>query len=203
MKKLTKEEKLEILLDYISCLEEDDKENSITNATRCIEDGGILELQNIVYNNQYRAGKNHFINELREAIGMPVLVSKDRTDWRLGAAEMRSKAEVWDCPALDLGAYDIKDGGAFVISLGETGESMIVFGTKSKAKALRLMRRLQREYHDLDEDDLIEEGLLNYRTVVWRNPTEYDDGESTHYFSWSAKHRNNPKGVKAWVATLY
>lgn len=187
------------IVDYLSELELDDAENSIRNATRCLNEQGYHELNVMVANAHHRGGVNHAKNELREIIGLPVMrteLEQKRFDYDV-KHPMGSRI-AWDCPELQPHEFEIVEGSAKLIPLGEEGTSMLVIGTKDRAKALRMIRRTERDW--LDSDLLSQDRDIEEVQLVWRK-SEYDhEVDSTHMFSWSKKDtKNNAKAIHAFL----
>lgn len=184
--------------EYIEALELDDAQNSIENATRCLNEQGYHELQVMVHNYFYCAGINHAKNEIREILGLPVMrteLEQKRHDYAV-KHPMGSRVW-WDCQPLQDHEFEITEGSAKLIPLGEDGTSMVVIGTKDRKKAARMIRRTQRDW--LDSDLLAQDSELEFKKIVWRKAGD-EDGEHTHMFSWSSKDtKNNPKAVDAFI----
>lgn len=186
------------IMELITELELDDAENSIRNAKRCLNNQGYHELQVMVNNYHWRAGINHTKNEIREILGLPVMrtkIEQERLDYEL-KHPMGSRVW-WDCPELQPHEFEVVEGSAKLIPLGEDGLSVLVIGTKDRKKAGRMIRRCQRDW--LDSDLLAEDRELEFKKIVWRKAGE-EDGEHTHMFSWRhSDTKNNPKAVYAFI----
>lgn len=184
--------------EYIEALELDDADNSIRNAERCLKEQGYHELQVMVHNHFYYAGINHAKNELREILGLPVMrteLEQKRFDYEI--SHPKGSRVWWDCQPLKDHEFEITEGSAKLIPLGEDGTSMIVIGTKDRKKAARMVRRTQRDW--LETDLLAQDSELELKKLVWRNAGD-EDGEHTHMFSWSKRDtKNNPKAVDAFI----
>jgi hypothetical protein len=184
--------------EYIEALELDDAANSIENATRCLNEQGYHELQVMVHNHFYNAGINRAKNELREILGLPVMrteLEQKRFDY--DTTHPKGSRVWWDCQPLQEHEFEIAEGSAKLIPLGEDGTSMVVIGTKDRKKAARMVRRTQRDW--LETDLLAQDSELELKKLVWRNAGD-EDGEHTHMFSWSSRDtKNNPKAVDAFV----
>lgn len=184
--------------EYIESLELDDAENSIRNAERCLKEQGYHELQVMVHNHFYYAGINHAKNELREILGLPIMrteLEQKRFDYE--TTHPKGSRVWWDCQPLQEHEFEIVEGSAKLIPLGEDGTSMVVIGTKDRKKAARMVRRTQRDW--LETDLLAQDSELELKKLVWRNAGD-EDGEHTHMFSWSSRDtKNNPKAVDAFV----
>lgn len=189
---------LEAIEELISELELDDAANSIENATRCLNEQGYHELQVMVHNHFYYAGINHLKNEIREILGLPVMrteLEQKRFDY--DTTHPKGSQVWWDCPPLQDHEYEITEGSAKLIPLGEDATSMVVIGTKDRKKALRMMRRYERDW--LDDELLAQDCDLEPVKLVWRKAGE-EDGDHTHMFSWTARDtKRNPKAVDAFV----
>lgn len=189
----------EAVIEFIASLERDDVENSISNAKRCLEGEGYLELQNMVSNYFYLSGINHAKNELREILGLPRLMT-DREKRQLENSvkyPMGSQVD-WNCPPLQDHEFEVTEGTARLIPIGDEGTSMIVIGTKDRKKALRMMRRYERDW--LEPDLLSEDRDITEIKLAWRKANQGYDGEHTHMFSWSKRDtKNNPNAVHAFL----
>ena len=196
--KITEGQK-EAITELIAELELDDAENSIRNASRCLNEQGYLELQNMVADYYYRSGINHIKNEIREILGLPRLETELEKKHREAMLKYPMGSLVdWDCPPLEAHEYEITEGSAKLLPLGEDATSMVVIGTKDRAKALRMMRRYERDW--LDDDLLAQDRDIVQTKLVWRKADQEYDGEHTHMFSWSAKDtKRNPQAVDAVV----
>lgn len=196
--KATEGQKLAII-ELISDLELDDVENSIRNAKRCLEGQGYLELQNMVHNYHYNAGINHIKNEIREILGLPRLMT-DREKRELENAVKYPMGSLvnWDCPELEAHEYELTEGSAKLIPLGDDGSTFMVIGTKDRKKAGRMMRRYSNDFYD--NGDEIKDTELELKKVVWRKADQEYDGDHTHMFSWSSKDtKNNVNAVEAFI----
>lgn len=189
---------LQAISDLISELELDDAENSIRNATRCLNEQGYHELQVMVHNHFYYAGINHLKNEIREILGLPVMRTElEQKRWEYDLKHPKGSREWWSCPELKPHEFEVVEGSAKLIPLGDDGVSMVVIGTKDRKKAARMMRRCQRDW--LDSDLMVQDNELELKKMVWRSAGE-EDGEHTHMFSWRKRDvKNNPKAVDAWI----
>lgn len=196
--KATEGQKLAII-ELLSELELDDAQNSIENATRCLEGQGYLELQNMVHNYQYRAGINHLKNEIREILGLPRLMTDAERRQQEAAIKYPMGSMVnWDCPALEPHEYEFTEGSAKLIPLGDDGSTFMVMGTKDRKKAGRMMRRYSNDFYDAGDE--IKDTELEVKKVVWRKANQEYDGEHTHMFSWSSKDtKNNVNAVEAFI----
>lgn len=187
------------ILELIDELELDDAENSIQNATRCLNEQGYHELQVMVHNYQYRAGINHLKNEIREILGLPRLETELEKKRREAAIKypMGSLMD-WNCPELQPHEFELIEGSAKLIPLGEDRLTLVVIGTKDRKKAGRMIRRYQRDYYD---DDLLSPDTeLELKKLVWREAKYDDEQDHTHMFSWSSRDtKNNPKAVEAFI----
>lgn len=185
------------IIELISELELDDAENSIQNATRCLNEQGYHELQVMVHNRFYYAGINHLKNEIREILGLPVMrteLEQKRFDY--DTTHPKGSNVWWQCPPLEPHEFEIVEGSAKLIPLGEDG-TMVVIGTKDRKKAARLMRRYQRDW--LDDDLLAQDTELESKKIVWRKAGD-EDGEHTHMYSWSSRDtKHNPKAIDAFI----
>lgn len=189
---------LQAISDLISELELDDAENSIRNATRCLNEQGYHELQVMVHNHFYYAGINHLKNEIREILGLPVMRTElEQKRYEYDLKHPLGSREWWACPELKPHEFEVVEGSAKLIPLGDDGVSMVVIGTKDRKKAARMMRRCQRDW--LDSDLLVQDNELELKKMVWREAGE-EDGEHTHMFSWRKRDtKNNAKAVDAWI----
>ncbi len=186
------------IIELISELELDDAANSIENATRCLNNQHYHELEVMVHNYHWRSGINHIKNEIREILGLPVMrteFEQKRLDYAI-KHPMGSKVW-WNCPELQPHEFEITEGSAKLIPIGEDGGSMVVIGTKDRKKALRMMRRYERDW--LDDDLLAQDRDIEIKKLVWRKAGD-EDGEHTHMFSWSSRDtKHNPKAVDAFI----
>lgn len=184
--------------EYIEALELDDAENSIRNAERCLKEQGYHELQVMVHNHFYYAGINHAKNELREILGLPVMrteLEQKRFDYDI--SHPKGSRVWWNCPPLQDHEFEITEGSAKLIPLGEDGTSMVVIGTKDRKKAARMVRRTQRDW--LETDLLAQDSELELKKLVWRKAGD-EDGEHTHMYSWRSRDtKNNPKAIDAFI----
>lgn len=99
------------IIELISELELDDAENSIQNATRCLNEQGYHELQVMVHNHFYFAGINHLKNEIREILGLPVIrtdLEQKRFDY--DTTHPKGSRVWWDCPELKAHEFEITEG---------------------------------------------------------------------------------------------
>ena len=189
------------IVELIGELELDDTENSIRNATRCINQQGYLELQNMVANYYYRAGINHIKNEIREILGLPIL----ETDLEKTQREYREKQPLetralWNCPALQDHEFEVVEGSAKLIPLGDDMVTTVVIGTKDRRKALRMIRRYERDWLDMPSGDLSTADDLELKPLVWRDAQYDHETDSTHIFSWRKYDvKNNPNAVMAFI----
>jgi hypothetical protein len=178
--------------DYL----EHEVENSLKNMQRGLMTDSTLEVTNVLANRHYAAGQLHVINEVREILGLPKLWApgeKERHDHSVKMAQMGSKP-FYDCPPLF--HFDMIDGPAKLISLGEDG-TLVVIGTKDRKRALRLMRKYEREYYG--EATELEDVLLEKTKIVWRTAGD-EDGDYSHMFSWSSRNtKNNPAAVDCFI----
>lgn len=188
--------------ELVESLRTDDIENNISNATRCLnEHGRTLEIENIAKNRMYQAGQNEIINEIRNVLGLERLYlpgEKERLDrqskeWFAGS---RTK---YDCPPLQEHEFDLKDGKAGLIPIGEDG-GMIVVGTTSKQKATRMMRKYQMQWFDFSNDELVTDSDVQETLIAWRK-AEYDnESDYTNMFSWNRENTHkNEHAVKGFV----
>jgi len=189
---------LQAISDLISELELDDAENSIRNATRCLNEQGVRELEVMASNYHYRGGINHMKNEIREILGLPVLrteLEQRQHEYRM--THPKGSQVWWDCPELQPHEFEVVEGGAKLIPLGNDRLTLVVIGTKDRKKATRMMRRYQRDW--FDNDLLATETELEAYKMVWREAGE-EDGEHTHMFSWSKNDtKHNPKAIDAFI----
>lgn len=188
----------EAIIEFIASLDMDDAKNSIKNATRCLNEQGVRELEVMASNYYYRAGINAAKNELREIFGLPRLMTdREKRELEYALKHPMGSRQWWNCPELKPHEFEIVEGSAKLIPLGDDGVSMVVIGTKDRRKAARMMRRCQRDW--LDTDLLVEDHELEPKKLVWREAGE-EDGEHTHMFSWSKKDtKNNQKAVDAFI----
>lgn len=199
--------KLELVKSLVEDLDKDDDvENTIRNASRCIrEQGRTHELEVIISNRKWYDGRNSVKNEIREILGLKRLYLPGEEE-RLKEERKRGNYGTWlgyDCPPLDDSEYSKTLGKAKLLVLGEDQDTYIVIGTKSRATAYRLMRAYDREEHGLDVD----EGVGYYRDrldliesikLVWRKA--YDEEEYDHYYNWGEKYtKGNPHAVDAFM----
>lgn len=195
---VTEGQKLSII-EFIASLERDDVENSKRNAERCLDGEGYLELQNMVADYYYRAGINHAKNEIREILGLPRLMTdreKKQLDYDL-KHPMGSLID-WDCPELQAHEYEVVEGSAKLIPLGDDQLTMVVIGTKDRKKAARMMRRYSMDWWD--REDAVQDSELEFKKMVWRDAKYEGEDDHTHMFSWSARDtKNNPKAVDAFI----
>jgi len=184
--------------EYIESLELDDADNSIENATRCLKEQGYHELQVMVHNHFYYAGINHAKNELREILGLPVMRTElEQKRFEYDISHPKGSQVWWQCPPLEPHEFEIVEGSAKLIPLGEDRLSLVVIGTKDRKKAARMMRRYQRDY--FDNDLLVEDRELEFKKLVWRKAGD-EDGEHTHMFSWSSRDtKHNHKAIDAFI----
>lgn len=183
--------------ELISELELDDAENSIRNAERCLKEQGYHELQVMVHNHFYFAGINHLKNEIREILGLPVMRTElEQKRFEYDIKHPKGSKVWWNCPELQPHEFEITEGSAKLIPLGEDG-TMVVIGTKDRKKAARLMRRYQRDW--LDDDLLAKDNELEAKKIVWRKAGD-EDGEHTHMYSWRSRDtKNNHKAIDAFI----
>lgn len=193
---LTDAQKLDILLAHIEELDLDDVENSIRNATRCLKERGYLELHNMVSDYFYRAGINHTINQMREAVGLPRL---DDGTPKIETIEVKAmpNRKIWDCPKLEASSYEFSDGSAMFTHLGDDGDSMVI-GTRSIQKALKLFKKAYESY-GLFDDEIPTADAITLEWVVWRNRSDADDEEYSVYYSWEKHHQTNRRGAWAFI----
>jgi len=187
------------IVDYLNELELDDADNSIRNAKRCLEGQGYLELQNMVADYYHRAGVNHTKNELREILGFDrMMTDKEKQQLEYAIKHPMGSRIAWDCPELEPHEFEIVEGSAKLIPLGDDGSTTVVIGTKDRKKALRMIRRYERDW--VDDGDLSEDRDIEERLLVWRKAEFDHESDSTHMFSWSKKDtKNNPKAVHAFL----
>lgn len=187
------------IVELISELELDDAENSIRNATRCLNEQGVRELEVMASNYYYRAGINHIKNEIRGILGLQEMrteLEQKRLDYAV--KHPMGSASNWNSPPLQPHELEITEGSAKLIPVGDDASTLIVIGTKDRKKAARLMRRYQRDW--LDDDLLTQDTELEAKKVVWRKAEYEGEGDYTHMFSWSAKDtKHNPHAVDAFV----
>ena len=196
--KLTDGQKQSIV-DYISELELDDVENSMQNAKRCLEQQGYHELGVMVANAHYRNGVNAAKNELREIIGLDrMMTDHERKQLEWAVKHPMGSRIAWDCPPLEPHEFEITEGNAKLIPVGDDGATMLVIGTRDRKKALRMMRRYESDW--IDDADLSEDRDIDDVMLVWRK-AEYDgEGDYTHMFSWHKKDtKNNANAVHAFL----
>lgn len=198
LKAMTDGQRLSIV-EFISELEEDDAENSLQNAKRCLEEQGYHELQVMVHNYHYRAGINHAKNEIRGILGLEELRTPlEKKQLEASVKYPMGSAIDWDCPELQPHEFEVVEGSAKLIPLGEDGDTMIVIGTKDRKKAARMMRRYESDW--MDKDLLPEAQQLEHKLVVWREAKYDHEQDHTHMFSWSSKDvKRNPKAISAFI----
>ncbi|HRJ06895.1 MAG TPA: hypothetical protein PK911_05110 [Candidatus Saccharibacteria bacterium] len=187
------------IIELVGELELDDAENSIENANRCLTGQGYHELQVMVHNYFYRAGINHMKNEIRDILGLPRLETEQEKKQREYEIKHPMGSRVlWDCPELEPHEFETVEGSAKLIPLGDDQVSMVVIGTKDRRKALRMMRRYERDW--LEADLLTTDDDLQEIQLVWRAADGEYDGDSTHMFSWRKRDvKNNPKAIHAFL----
>jgi hypothetical protein len=104
----------------------------------------------------------------------------------------------WNCPELQPHEFEITEGNAKLIPLGDDAISMVVIGTKDRKKALRMMRRYERDW--LDNDLLTEDRDIEEIKLVWRDASYDGEEDHTHMFSWRKRNvKNNPKAIHAFL----
>lgn len=186
------------IVELISELELDDAENSITNATRCLNEQGVRELEVMTHNYYWRAGINHIKNEIREILGLPVMRTElEQRQFDYAIKHPMGSQVWWDCQPLKDHEFEITEGSAKLIPLGDDRLTLVVIGTKDRKKATRMMRRYQRDY--FDDDLLATETELEAKKLVWRQAGD-EDGDHTHMFSWSTKDtKHNTKAIDAFI----
>lgn len=187
------------IIELISELELDDPKNSIRNATRCLNEQGVRELEVMASNYYYRAGINHIKNEIREILGLQIMRTElEQRQFEYAVKHPMGSATNWNCPELQPHEAEITEGAAKLIPVGDDASTLIVIGTKDRKKAARLMRRYQRDW--LDDDLLTQDTELEQKKLVWRKAEYEGEGDYTHMFSWSRKDTNhNPKAIDAFV----
>lgn len=187
------------IVDYLSELELDDAENSIRNATRCLNEQGYHELNVMVANAHHRNGVNYAKNELREILGLDRMMNDlEKRQLEYSIKHPMGSRIAWDCPELEPHEFEITEGNAKLIPLGDDMISMVVIGTKDRKKALRMMRRYERDW--LEPDFLSEDRDIEEIKLVWRKAEFDHESDSTHMFSWSKKDtKNNPKAIHAFL----
>lgn len=204
MSELTAEQKLDIVMELIESLEQDDIKQSIRNATSCIQSGDTLQLENIVKNHNYRAGKNQMINDIREAIGLEILWlpgEKEKMDRSIKLSQMGTQ-HMYDCPPLLDEIFEINgDGGVRLMPLGYDGDTLLVIGTTSLPRAKSLIHQYQDQYLSLDRSEFAKDEDIQRRKVVWRKSyDEMESGEFTHMFRWDNKStKNNPGAIPCFI----
>lgn len=187
------------ILELVSELELNDVENSIENATRCLKEQGHRELEVMASNYYWRAGINHVKNEIREILGLARLETELEKRRREAAIKypMAGKMD-WNCPKLEPHELEITEGSAQLIPVGDDLATLLVIGTKDAKKAVRIMRRYQRDF--LDDTDLATVEVLQSKKLVWRSAEYEGEQDSTHMFSWSSRDtKHNPKAVDAFI----
>lgn len=196
--KVTEGQKLEII-DFIASLERDDVGNSIRNAKRCLEGEGYLELHNMVSDYFYRAGINHAKNEIREILGLPRLMTdREKKQLEYNLKHPMGSAVDYDCPELQPHEFEVVEGSAKLIPLGDDRLTMVVIGTKDRKKAARMMRRYSMDWWD--RDDAVQDSELELKKLVWRDAKYEGEDDHTHMFSWSSRDtKNNAKAVDAFI----
>lgn len=202
---------LRLIHEYVERLVVDDIDNDIRNAERCLrEEGRTLEIENIAKNRMYHAGENNVINDIRDILGLDRLYlkgEKERIDEQIKLGSMGTRLG-YDCPPLDNDEFNLIDGNAKLIVLGEEGDTYVVIGTKSADKAYRLMRKYEADlglYTDegvayLYKDD---RDSLPREKIVWRKAEYEGEDDFRHMFSWSESNiKGNPRAVEAFVVRL-
>lgn len=171
-------------------------ENSLKNMERGLLSDSTLEVTNVLANRHYAEGQLYVINQIREILDLPRLWApgeKERHDHSVKMAQMGSK-HFYDCPPLF--HFEMVDGPAKLIALGEDG-TLVVIGTKDRKRAARLMRKYEREYYG--ESNELDNVLPEQTKIVWRTAGE-EDGDFSHMFSWSARNtKNNPAAVDCFI----
>lgn len=199
---------LRLIHELVDRLEEDDVEQSVSNARRALEGRRTLELENMVHNHYYHAGKNHLINDIREILGLPKLYlpgEKERLEKELKDYYSGKKLINYDCPPLKDDQFFIVDGSAKFFTLGEDCDTYVVIGTKSARKAFNLMRRYERDECGLDSEEGVsgeyKDNISSLPTgrIVWRKAYS-DEEDYSYYYSWSEKDtKNNPKAIDCFI----
>lgn len=201
---------LRAIHSLVDQLHVDDVENDIRNAERCLlEEGRTLEIENIAKNRMYHAGSNHVINEVREILGLPRLYlkgEKERIDREAKDYLAGRQLINYDCPPMKDSEYNMIDGSAKLLILGEDQSTYVVVGTTSSRKAYELMRKYEREECGLDASEGVGEEYGDKPTqlpkgrLVWRQTDSIDyDG---YYFSWSDKDtKNNRKAIDCFIVS--
>lgn len=194
--------------ELVDRLEDDDVEQSVSNARRALENRRTLELENMVHNHYYHAGKNHLINDIREILGLPKLYlpgEKERLERELKDYYSGKKLLNYDCPPLEDDQFFIVDGSAKFFTLGEDCDTYVVIGTKSARKAFNLMRRYERDECGLDSEEGVsgeyKDNIASLPTgrIVWRKAYS-DEEDYSYYYSWSEKDtKNNPKAIDCFI----
>lgn len=189
---------LQAISELISELELNDAENSIRNATRCLNQQGVRELEVMVTNYHYRSGINYIKNEIREILGLPVMRTElEQQQFEYAISHPKGSQVWWNCPELQPHEFEIVEGSAKLIPLGEDRLTLVVIGTKDRKKATRMIRRYQRDWYD--NDLLATETEVESVKLVWRKAGE-GEGDHTHMFSWSKNDtKNNLKAIHAFV----
>lgn len=195
---VTEGQKLSII-EFIATLELDDAENSIENATRCLKEQGHVELEVMVHNYYWRAGINHAKNEIREILGLPRLETDlEKRQHEAALKYPMGSAVNWDCPALQPHEFDVTEGSAKLIPLGDDRLTMVVIGTKDRKKAARMMRRYSIDWWD--KVDAVQDTELEQKKIVWREAKYDGEQDHTHMYSWSTKDtKHNPKAIDAFI----
>lgn len=185
---------------------DDDIDNTIRNATRCLrEQGRTHELEVIISNRKWYDGRNSVINEVRDILGLKPLYLPGEEE-RLKEERKRGNYGTWlgyDCPPLSDSEYTKKLGNAKLLVLGEEQDTYIVIGTKSKGIAYRLMRTYEREDCGLGADEGVgyykdRYDLIEDIKLVWRKA--YDEEEFDHYYAWGEKYtKANPHAINAFM----
>ncbi len=199
--------KLELIKSLVEDLDKDDDvENTIRNANRCIrQEGRTHELEVIIANRKWYDGRNSVKNEIREILGLKRLYLQGEEE-RLKEERKRGDYGTWlgyDCPPLEDSEYAMTLGNAKLLVLGEEQDVYLVIGTKSRGTAYRLMRAYERDVVGLDSDEGVgyykdRHDLIESVKLVWRK--SYDDEEYDHYYAWSEKYtKGNPHAVDAFL----
>lgn len=206
LEELCKQQSTELraIHQLVESLAEDDIENSIQNAERCLRTHGrTLEIDNISKNRSYYAGMNNIINEVRDILGLDRLYlpgEKERLDEQAKLANMATQP-YYDCPEIPDGEAHHIEGRARLYLLGDDLDTYLVMGTKSRAKALKMMRKYERDECGLYSDELVTDDIMDQRKIVWRrSDREYDYGEYGTFYSWDEKNtKHNNRAEWAFI----
>lgn len=202
---------LRLIHEYVERLVVDDIDNEIRNAERCLrEEGRTLEIVNIASNRMYHAGENNVINDIRDILGLDRLYlkgEKERIDEQIKLGNMGVRYGYTN-PPLEESDITLADGNAKLIVLGEEADTYVVIGTKSSARAYRLMRKYEADL-GLDTDEGIGflykdfPDTLPTEKIVWRKADYEGEDDFRIMFSWSESNtKGNPRAVEAFVVRL-